>query len=340
MALSAIRNLNGHEIKKRQIRVNFTSNDMTAENDKDDLLMEEDYIDSDGNPQKKINIKTCLENSIDHLNQNEKFFLVLQLKELYETDREKLFKLLTANSKLLDLVQTMQTAIDIFEEKDNIKTGNKVGPNHITQNRVYMNNNRQAQPVPKQTKSDAKNLLDSQGDINTNNTNQQSSLAGFSQNLLQLTGQGQSQVQNQGNSFSNMNNNMSQSNNTNFNGNPNQYALNRTPPQLNNSGPQPPGQINQPQFGNNNNSYLTNNMINNNSQFSGINPNPPSQYGNLSNTHSQQFSPYNNTNQNSGGFLGMNQNRHQSQLNNNSNNPNINHNMMNKPGNPNYYGPN
>jgi len=68
MALSAIRNLNGHEIKKRQIRVNFTSNDMTAENDKDDLLMEEDYIDSDGNPQKKINIKTCLENSIDHLN--------------------------------------------------------------------------------------------------------------------------------------------------------------------------------------------------------------------------------------------------------------------------------
>jgi len=41
---------------------------MTAENDKDDLLMEEDYIDSDGNPQKKINIKTCLENSIDHLN--------------------------------------------------------------------------------------------------------------------------------------------------------------------------------------------------------------------------------------------------------------------------------
>jgi len=55
----------------------------------------------------------------------------------------------------------MQTAIDIFEEKDNIKTGNKVGPNHITQNRVYMNNNRQAQPVPKQTKSDAKNLLDS-----------------------------------------------------------------------------------------------------------------------------------------------------------------------------------
>ena len=121
--------------------------------------MEEDYIDSDGNHQKKINIKTCLENSIDNTNLNEKFFLILQLKELYETDKDKLFKLLTANSKLLDLVLKMQTDIDIFEEKDNIKLGNKMGASNIPQSKVYLTNNRQA--ITKTTKSETKNLLDS-----------------------------------------------------------------------------------------------------------------------------------------------------------------------------------
>ena len=78
MALSAIRNLNGIEMKKRQIRVNFTTNDNPDQDPKDGNLIEEDFIGEDGQTHKKITQKTCLENYIDNLTVDEKFFLVLQ----------------------------------------------------------------------------------------------------------------------------------------------------------------------------------------------------------------------------------------------------------------------
>lgn len=69
LALSAIKNLNGDEMKKRQIRVNFTSNEMPPLNSEE----------------KKANLET----SLGELTLQEKFFLVLQLKDLFYKDRER-----------------------------------------------------------------------------------------------------------------------------------------------------------------------------------------------------------------------------------------------------------